>query len=300
MTVNSETLRQLRRRLGFSQQDLADRAKISKRTIARLEAGEAEAGNRNHTIRNLARALKVDADVLLAPPSDDDSADLGGEMQRVMTFIMPGARLDYQMVEDRYGVSVDSLVSAAPWMFALLAEMSLHDRRERLIAARSNLSRLREVIPSHLGQAPDLFVDASARLEAEEASVAAADVFGQMFPEVEGWPEAQDRPFTAFLDTQARNLKSPAVDPAELEVELFEPLPVWSIHSALLDELSRGDPVAAHALRAGLVRVSDIPDELREDGRGAERVALLRKAVPKEERVQIEQNQTKKIMGGKR
>jgi predicted transcriptional regulator len=50
MTVNSETLRRLRRRFGLSQQDLADRAKVSKRTIARLEAGEAQTENRGHSL----------------------------------------------------------------------------------------------------------------------------------------------------------------------------------------------------------------------------------------------------------
>lgn len=105
VSINSETLFKLRRRLGFSQQDLADRAQISKRTIARLEAGEAETGNRLHTIQNLARALKVDADVLSAPPPDEDINDYAVQMQRVMTFVTHGTSLDYQMVEDRYPVT---------------------------------------------------------------------------------------------------------------------------------------------------------------------------------------------------
>lgn len=77
-------------------------------------------------------------------------------MQRVMTFIAPGEMLDYQMVKDRYDVSIDALVSAAPWMFVLLAELSLHDRRERLGVARSHLAQLRDVMASHRGQAPEL------------------------------------------------------------------------------------------------------------------------------------------------
>lgn len=294
MAINPKTLVELRHRCRFTQQYLADRAKISKRTIARLEAGETEAGNRNHTIRSLARALKVEPDVLLAPPSDDDDNDFGMEMQRVMTFVTSGTWLDYQMVEDRYGVSVDSLVFAAPWMFALLAEMSLSDRREKLIAARTHITRLRESMASHLAEAPDPFFDVSARLDAEEASVVDDDVFGQKLPNVEEWPEPEDVPFTAFLATQATNLKSPDLVLTQLDTQLCDPLPVWSIHSAWLNDVSGGDLVAAHALRAGLVRVSEIPAELRDEGRQAERVAFLRNVVPTEEKAEIEKTRSTK------
>jgi hypothetical protein len=204
------------------------------------------------------------------------------------------------MVEDRYGLSVDGLVSAAPWMFALLAEMSLSDRQEKLKVARLHVARLREDLPSHLLQASELFAEANLRLDAEEASVVADDVFGKMLPFVEEWPEVRDCPFTAFLAQQAKNLKRPTLDSAELETQLIDPLPVWSVHSAWLNELSGGDPVAAHALRAGLARVSDIPDQLREDARGGERITFLRKFVPTEERKQIEHNQSNQIIGDKR
>jgi len=299
MTLNSETLRRLRRRSGFSQQDLADRAKVSKRTIARLEAGEAQAENRSRTIRNIAHALRVDADTLSAPPSDEDINDVGAEMQRVMTFITPQAMFDYQMVEDRYDVSIDALVSAAPWMFAVLAEISLHDRRERLGVARSHLAQLRDVMAFHLGQAPEPFTEVQARLDAEEASLAADDVFGRMLPEIGEWPEVEDHPFAAFLASQATKLGSPVIDPAELETQLCEPLPLWSVHRAWLNDLSGGDPVAAYALRMGWVRVSDIPRELRGDSRGAERAAFLRKVVPKEEQTKIEKNQSNTSIGDK-
>lgn len=299
MTLNSETLRRLRRRFGFSQQDLADRAKVSKRTIARLEAGEAQAENRSRTIHNLARALKVEADVLSAPLSDDDINDASDEMQRVMTFVAPGAMLDYQMVEDRYGVSIDGLVSAAPWMFAFLAEMSLHDRREKLGAARSHLAQLRDVMASHLGQAPEPFTEVQARLDAEEASLAGDDVFGRMLPEIGEWPEVEDHPFAAFLASQAAKSGSPVVDPVELETQLCEPLPLWSVHSAWLNDLSGGDPVAAYAVRRGLVRVSDIPEELRGDARAAERVAFLQRDVPTQEKTQIEKSHSNANMGDK-
>lgn len=52
------TLRELRDRAFLSQQELADEATVSKRTIERLEAGTHRP--RGRTVRKLARALKVD------------------------------------------------------------------------------------------------------------------------------------------------------------------------------------------------------------------------------------------------
>lgn len=185
-------------------------------------------------------------------------------------------------------------------MFALLAEMSLLDRREKLAATRSNIARLSEEMPSHLLQAPGIFDQANARFDAVEASIIAYDVFGRMLPDVEGWPEAQDHPFTAFLVAQARRIESPHVDPTELDTDLIEPLPLLWIHSAWLDCLSGGNTVAAYALRTGLVKVSNIPHEFRGDGRLAERIAFLCKAVPYEVKKQIERNQSNQTMGDRK
>lgn len=290
MTLNPETLRRLRRRYGYSQQDLADLAKVSKRTIARLEAGKAQSENRSRTIHNLARVLKVEADKLSAPPSDDDMDYVGEEMQRIMTLVTRGTMLDYQMVEDRYGVSIDALVSAAPWLFSVLAEMSLLDRREKLEVSWSHLSQLRKAMASHLGQAPEPFVEIQARLDTEKASLAGDDVFGRTLPQFEEWPEVEDHPFAAFLAAQATRLENPNIDPCELETQLCDPLPIWSVHIAWLNDLSGGDPVAAYAMRAGLVCVSDIPDELKGDARAAERIAFLHSYVPIQEKIKIQKN----------
>ncbi len=136
--------------------------------------------------------------------------------------------------------------------------------------------------------APEPFSEVQARLDAEKASLAGDDVFGRMLPEIGEWPEVADHPFASFLASQAAKSGSPTVDSNELETQLCEPLPLWSAHRPWLNDLSGGDPVAAYAVRAGLVRVSDIPDELRGDARAAERIAFLRSNVPTNEKLQIE------------
>ncbi|MFP5511408.1 MAG: helix-turn-helix domain-containing protein [Alphaproteobacteria bacterium] len=291
MTIHSETLRRLRKRAGLSQQDLADRSGVSKRTIARLEQGVGEGGNRNHTVNCLARALKVSTDVLSVPLAGDEIDSVSVNMQRVMTFVSPHTLLDFDMVKERYGVGIDALVAAAPWMFALMAEMSLADRRERLARAREAMARMQATASVHLGLATDLPVGLAERFEREAASVNAGDVFGILLPEPDGWPEVEDMPFTSVLAEKARGLASSLVDPAEMDTEIGDPLPIWSIHTAWLEAWVGGDRVAKYALLSGLARVADIPEDLRSAEEMTERVAFLRKLVPQKDHKRIEQNE---------
>lgn len=291
MAIHAQTLQRLRKRAGLSQQDLADRSGVSKRTIARLEQGVGDGGNRNHTVNCLARALKVGADVLAAPLAEDDIDSVSVNMQRVMSFISPHTLLNFDVVKERYGVGIDALVAAAPWMFALIAELSLADRRERLARAREALAQMQAAAPVHLGLATDPPVGLAVRFEREAISVDAGDVFGKMLPEPDGWPEVEDMPFTSFLAETARGLASSLVDPVDMDTDIGDPLPVWSIHTAWLEAWLGGDRVARYALSSGLARVADIPGDLRTAGEMARRVAFLRKLVPQKDYKRIEQNE---------
>lgn len=291
MAIHAETLRRLRKRAGLSQQDLADRSGVSKRTVARLEQGVGEGGNRNHTVNCLARALKVGIDVLAAPLAEDDIDSVSVNMQRVMTFVSPRTLLDFDVVKERYGVGIDALVAAAPWMFALIAEMSLADRRERLARAREAMAQMQATASVHLGLATDPPVGLAERFERETASVDAGDVFGKMLPEQDGWPEVEDMPFTSYLAETARGLASSLVDPAEMDTDIGDPLPLWSIQTAWLEAWVGGDRVAKYALLSGLALVADIPGHLRTAEEMARRVAFLRKLVPQKDHKRIEQNE---------
>src|SRR5688572_6291069 len=61
VVVNGGLLRQLRRRQGWTQQDLADIAQVTQRTVANAESGHAVA---LHTARGLADALRISMDML--------------------------------------------------------------------------------------------------------------------------------------------------------------------------------------------------------------------------------------------
>lgn len=291
MAIHPETLRRLRKRAGFSQQDLADRSGVSKRTIARLETGIGESGNRNHTVRCLARALKIDPEILGSPLENDDLDSLSGNMQRVMTFVTSHTLLDFDIIKERYGVGIDALVASAPWMFAFIAEMSLVDRREKLARARQAMSEMQATASGHLHVQMDLSAGLVERFDMEAASIDAGDVFGHLLPEPDGWPEVHDLPFTSFLADKARGLASDFVDPEEMDTDIMDRLPVWPIHIAWLDAWVGGDRVAKYALMAGVTRIADIPEDLRPQENVQERIAFLRKLVPQKDHKRIEQNE---------
>lgn len=290
MAIHPETLQRLRKRAGFSQQDLADRSGVSKRTIARLEKGIGESGNRNHTVRCLARALKIDPELLGSPLADEDLDGLSVNMQRVMTFVTSHTLLDFDVIKERYGVGIDALVASAPWMFAFIAEMSLSDRREKLARARQAMTEMRATASGHLHVQMDLSALVQ-RFDKEAASIDAGDVFGHLLPEPDGWPEMHDLPFTSFLADRAEGIASDFVDPKEMDTDIMDRLPIWPIHSAWLDAWVGGNRVARYALLAGLARIADIPEGLRSQEHMQERVAFLRSLVPQRDHKRIEQNE---------
>jgi transcriptional regulator with XRE-family HTH domain len=66
--IDRRKLRRLRQRLGWTQQDLAERSGVQRPTISKIETGNRQ-NLRTTTLQRLAQALGVTADdLLLAPP----------------------------------------------------------------------------------------------------------------------------------------------------------------------------------------------------------------------------------------
>ena len=69
-------LRAARRRAMLTQDELAVAAKVSRATVARMEAGEVA---RFVTIRRLAKALRIEPAKLVEPTTDDAGDDARGD-----------------------------------------------------------------------------------------------------------------------------------------------------------------------------------------------------------------------------
>ncbi len=268
MRIHPETLKRLRKALGWSQQELADKAKIEKKTIGRLESangGEA----RESTARLLATALKLGNPRILAQGPETEAVrdevsrihfDSGGSGPRV--YLDSETALAYDLVEEHYGVDMHRLIEEAPALFALLAEASLAERRCRVGEAKAALEEFNRALPGHLAESAWVY-------EEEEESIERRDLFrhpGDLEWDDPRWEDYRDNgnPFANFLKGLAKNLEAGngALDPADVG---FDPDLICRGH--LFPErrahLTGGSPRAEWALSHGYARVGQIPRRLR-------------------------------------
>ncbi len=271
MRIHPETLKKLRKAQGWSQQELADKAKIEKKTIGRLESengGEA----RESTARLLAPALKLGNPRILAQGPESEAVrdeetrinfDSGGSGPRV--HLDSETALAYDLVEERYGVDMHRLIEEAPTLFTLLAEASLAERRRRVGEAKSALKEFNRALPEHLAESDWAYKD-------EEESIERRDLFrhpGDLVWDDPRWEEYRKygNPFANFLKKLANNIKADngALDPADVG---FDPDMVcrgylFPEHRARLTGDSRR---AEWALSHGYARLGQIPKRLRGEG----------------------------------
>lgn len=174
-------LKKLKKSRGFSQETLAYAAKVTKKTIYRLEKGTHEAQSR--TLKKLADALRVDPGVLtgdLPMPPDVEKR----EPRPLLTRIFPPAHNALTLTAWRYGIPRARIVELAPLLFVMAAEASLTRRRQAADAV-----------------AKGALTDATgAWLTAERASIAARDILGERAQAdagdaMPGW----SNPFAQFL-----------------------------------------------------------------------------------------------------
>ena len=151
MKIDPKSLRSIRQKQGLTRPQLAERAKITVRTIQRLENEPQQCRkSRKDTLERLAKALGVKEDVLTSELAFHESGKApvsASERERVQigAQIVPKVRLAYDLIKRRYGVSATEIINMAPLFFALLAEGSLAWRREKLKELKEGIDRLKEI-----------------------------------------------------------------------------------------------------------------------------------------------------------
>ena len=276
MRIHPETLKRLRKAQGWSQQELADKAKIEKKTIGRLE-GENGGEARDSTGRQLAGALKLGNPRILALGPETEavrdevsriSFDSGGSGPRV--HLDSETALAYDLVEEHYGVDMHRLIEKAPMLFTLLAEASFAERRRRVGEAKAALEEFNRSLPDHLSDSDWAYKD-------EEKSIERRDLFrhpGDLEWDDPAWKDYRENgnPFANFLKGLARNIEADngALDPADVEFD-----PDMVCRGYLFPErrarLTGGSPRAEWALSHGYVRLGQIPKRLHGEGENAAR-----------------------------
>lgn len=301
MPINPETLKTLREKRNLSQQTLAEEAErlkgpVGKRTIARIETGETPPEKvRPLTLERLAKALGVKPDDLCKPVSeisDQDWKDRG--FTPIKLLIPEHARKNFRWVHHHYGLDPKALIEAAPWMAALLAEMSLAERRRQLEEWNDAVDRAMERLPVHLQHAAAANSDIENGYFSENESLHARDVFGShLLKEWDGvGPNPFDpdmtNPFVDFLRRTAANINHDALDPDDLNLPFGSDMPHWPVFQGWLHGLTGGDPWARFAVE----NVKGVLDRMRPELQGAEntaeRVQWLTDQIPPEMRAREE------------
>ena len=295
MKIQPERLRRLRKEKGLSRAELAKRSKVSARTIQRLEnESERTETNREYTLDSLAKVLGVEEGVLTGEvPFPDASKAPAPERVQIGAQVAPKARLAYDLIKRRYGVSATEIINMAPLFFTLLAEGSLARRREKLGEAREAIGRLDELgeesgHPIFTG-ATTVALNADM---AEDESIAKADLFGEHLLSdshtysfvYEPFDPSTENPFAGHLRRLADDLDRPGVVKVKrggLSYGVpWSRFPDYHLCDDELDDTTSGSPDARRALETGFARISDIPGHLEGEEASEKRAAWLEGKLP--------------------
>ena len=300
VTIRVDRVKELRARSGKSQGQIARAANIGPRHLKRIEGTAKETCTvQEKTLLGLARGFKVPPEVLKGEADIPEDYGNAASAQATRTVRQTTIRLDarstlnYDLLERRYGVSLQDVANIAPLLFAIHAEQSLR-RRRRLnkahMASIEQLIGLAETFPnlkSIVGYPDsDTWFEESDEHLSEAASIESHDIFAdQVRNDFPG--DSSPNPFVAHLDEILDDLN----DPALAQISRFEDIPFDAVmyfpgdripshevcRSDLL-EISGSDPEALFALTFGVVRLQDIPADLMPRDRLVERVTWLRDA----------------------
>jgi len=251
-------LRQLRTAKGWSQELLAERAKIDKQTICRLEQG-GHAKTREHTIQQLARVLNTDPAVLTgksAPPDPVDDDSLYFLMSKLNFRISTSTHNALYLVSERYNVTQQEIVELAPFLFCCVAEASLQQRRDRLKEAQRALEYARSA-EGQLQHLPGSDFSSSEETFAKESeSLRAHDLFGLLVDECYRMDE---NPFALFLD----GLADASAGVATFQHYDCSGIPEYHVCPDEAALLADGDGDLVDKILDGCVPLNEMPKEIR-------------------------------------
>ena len=219
--IDPQRLHELRHGQNLSRARLAERSKVSERTIQRLEdRTQGAITPRKVTLERLANALRVEPEVLsgeLPSPQPTKGPLEEGERVHIGALVAPKARLAYDLVKRRYGVSASEIINMAPLFLALLAEGSLAHRRRKLSDAHEAIERLDEFSDDTDNR---MFVHAvitgEEALDVEAKSIKKSDVFGDFLLDPgyhvsfsgQVFDPSMTNPFASYLRRLAGELES--------------------------------------------------------------------------------------------
>lgn len=146
-TLHPGTLKALRNKRGWSQDQLAAESKISKSQISRWERGQQTVNIRQHNRERLCAAFGVKWDKLTQPPGSADAFGWWRNRVALKAGIHGSAKTALTLIRLRYGLLEEAVIDLAPLAFLILAERSLRARQVALDEAVKALDAASDRLP---------------------------------------------------------------------------------------------------------------------------------------------------------
>jgi transcriptional regulator with XRE-family HTH domain len=311
--ISPFALKSLRERKGWSQQELAQKGKVTSRTILAIEkSAEETVSIQQKTLDGLSKALDERNDVLSgkAPlPAEGFPFDLHIRLN-------PNVRLHFDLIKRKYGVDIQDVINVAPLLFVSAAEESLQRQQEQVEKDFSEFGN----IPSLQRQFsnPDEYLNSQPTpwlpndLEPHEYfserwhAIQIRDLFEVYLREGNDPVFEQPNPFADYLHevSQRPLLKNTVSVGNELDFlaegyrywySFSRYIPDYSVCLDVLRQITLGSTDADMALTQGVVAISEIPEDLWEPRKAGDRVAWLedkyRQAKAKSEKMTAEEEE---------
>ena len=283
MIINIATFDLLLRDRGMTQKALAQRARLGTKTIGRIRRGE-ELRITNAT--KIAEALGVSLDELQLPPSEklQERAGKKSGLNRLVADLSSQSLTALTMSALRYKVPEKSILEVGPYLFMILAELSLKRRRDKLEAWKDAALAAMESGPlNHSPYSIEGIVEDIWELYNEElASIEQRDLTGvssSVHPEAQA-NESHDHAFRSLLEDLAREAACPLIYGPQ-SVYDYVPRSCWTHKQAIAEFLNPEEedlPYDADAfflIECGRIPLRDMPEELLASGTGADRRAWV-------------------------
>ena len=257
--VDPRALRQLREERHWTQDRLAEASGVSQRQIARIESGGV-AAPRTLTLQRIADALEVDMQRLFQR-NDPASGTLDASAD---THVPAEMYLPYDLLQIRYGIGMGEVVRLAPFLFALLAELSATWRKTLLREVDVYLRRIGEFSEEN----GHTYFSAMQSHWREAVAEAEESLSQPMLHDSLSAPDGGVNPFRDYMLHLAKQIDQP-------DVVRLEDAAGFSVCDRELQRITGGNQKAARALQSGRVRIADIPSELMADHALEARVSWL-------------------------
>lgn len=287
MKINVTTFDLLLRKRGLTQTALAERARIGVKTVGRIRRGEEL---RASNAEKIAAAFGVSVSVLEAPPSDELAKKAGKSagLQRIVADLDVASINALMLTSMRYGIGEKWILEASPYLFSIIAELSLKRRRDKIEAWKdAALEAVQNCPRSHpWSLAPWATVEGVTEAvwdiyQEEIASIERRDLSGGFDGEQPEKPDVEN-PGNPLLETIA-DLAGEAGHTMGFVGCSFSvaPTPFWDdIHFNTLEELLSDDETSAEqavwaSILEGKIALRDMPEELLKSGSASDRRAWL-------------------------